>query len=53
MLTFNNVRDIFSPRDENLAKEFKKRVPQDLLKTGEKLKCNTILYLKSLLQKTL
>ena len=28
-LNFNNVIDIFSPRDNNLAKEFKRRVPFD------------------------
>ena len=27
LLSFNNVRDIFSPRDQNLSNEFKKRVP--------------------------
>ena len=31
-LNFNNVVDIFSPRDTNLAREFKRRVPSDNLK---------------------
>ena len=53
LLSFNNVRDIFSPRDSNLANEFKKRVPQDLLQTGEKINYKTVQYLRSLLQKTL
>ena len=53
LLTFTDIQDIFMPREPELKREFKRRLPFDHLRSGQELSYETLTQLRSLFHKTL